>query len=79
MPTTHPRHTVTETDEVARILDEAARKWPGTPRARLIHLVMADWAAGGRSPATCSAARQALVGSLPGSSELYNRTEDWPE
>lgn len=28
MPTDRPRHTVTETDEVARALDEAAHHWP---------------------------------------------------
>jgi len=28
MPTLRPRHTVTETDEVARALDVAQRRWP---------------------------------------------------
>lgn len=28
MPTTRPRHSVTETDDVARALDAAAREWP---------------------------------------------------
>ncbi len=47
-----PRHPVTETDDIAEILDEAARKWPDVPRAKLIHLVLADWAAGARSKCT---------------------------
>lgn len=28
MPTTRPRLTITETDDVARMLDEAAARWP---------------------------------------------------
>lgn len=78
MPTARPRHPVTETDEISRILDEAARKWPGVPRGRLITLVLADWQAGGRSPSARHAARLALIGSLPDSSD-YDRAEDWPE
>jgi hypothetical protein len=70
---------VTETDEIAGILDEAARKWPEAPRSRLIHLVMADWLAGGRSPSARARARKALVGALPGSAGLYDRGEEWPE
>jgi hypothetical protein len=70
---------VTETDDIAEILDEAARKWPDVPRAKLIHLVMADWAAGGRSPGARAAARMSLVGSSPGTAELYDRAHDWPQ
>ena len=37
MPTTRPRHTVTETDEIAQALDLAARRWPQEPnRQRLL-------------------------------------------
>lgn len=36
MPTTRPRHFVTETDELAAALDDAARRWPGLSRAQLI-------------------------------------------
>jgi hypothetical protein len=70
---------VTETDDIAEILDEAGRKWPDVPRAKLIRLVMADWAAGGRSPGARAAARMSLVGSLPGTAELYDRAHDWPQ
>lgn len=28
MPTTRPRHVITESDELARALDEAAKRWP---------------------------------------------------
>ena len=38
MPTSHPRLTITETDDVARMLDEAAERWPEdrAHRARLL-------------------------------------------
>lgn len=36
MPTTRPRHQVTETTEVAHALDLAARRWPGEPRSKLL-------------------------------------------
>ena len=79
MPTTRRRYPITETDDIAAILDEAARKWPDVPRQRLIQRVIADWASGGRSPSARTRARADLVGSLPGSADLYDRVEDWPE
>jgi hypothetical protein len=36
MPTTRPRHFVTETDDLAQALDDAARRWPDVSRAQLI-------------------------------------------
>ncbi len=78
MPTTRPRHPVTETDEIAAILDEASRRWPGVRRSLLIRLVMTDWVQGGRSPSARARAREQLAGSLPDSSDLYDRDEDWP-
>lgn len=38
MPTTRPRHMVTETAELARALDAAARRWPAErgDRAKLL-------------------------------------------
>lgn len=36
MPTTRPRHQVTETPDVARALDAAAQRWPGESRSRLL-------------------------------------------
>lgn len=36
MPTARPRHQVTDTPEVARALDLAARRWPGEPRSKLL-------------------------------------------
>jgi hypothetical protein len=42
MPTTRPRHLITETDQVAQALDDAARRWPEDRESRaklLVHLV----------------------------------------
>lgn len=36
MPTTRPRHQVTETPDVSRALDLAAKRWPGESRAQLL-------------------------------------------
>ena len=69
---------MTETDEIADVLDAAAQRWSGVPRAKLVQLVLLDWVSGGRSPAARANARAELAGSLPGSAELYDRSEDWP-
>ena len=48
MPTERARHTITETDEVARALDDAARRWPEDRAARarlLLRLVQEGHAA----------------------------------
>ena len=36
MPTARHRYQITETDEVARALDAAEKRWPDEPRSRLI-------------------------------------------
>ncbi len=36
MPTARHRYQVTETDDVERALNEAAKEWPNEPRSRLI-------------------------------------------
>jgi len=36
MPTTRPRHLITETDDMAVALDEAARRWPDLSRGQLV-------------------------------------------
>ena len=36
MPTTRPRYQVTETPDVARALDLAARRWPNESRSKLL-------------------------------------------
>jgi len=42
VPTTRPRHLITETEEVMRALDDAAKRWPTDSESRpklLLHLV----------------------------------------
>jgi hypothetical protein len=36
MPTTRPRHFVTETDDLADALDAAEARWPGVSRSQLL-------------------------------------------
>jgi len=36
VPTTRPRHLVTETDELAAVLDAAAQWWPDVSRPQLL-------------------------------------------
>ena len=36
MPTTRPRHYVTESDDLAAALDAAARRWPELSRSQLL-------------------------------------------
>jgi len=44
MPTTKIRHIITETEEVARALDEAAKRWPKerAARSRLLLRLVAE-------------------------------------
>ena len=89
MPTARPRHTITETDEVARALDEAAQRWPedaGTRGRLLVRLVEAGQAAiNGDRDSERNARRQAVrrtAGILTGvyrPDELKRLREDWPD
>jgi hypothetical protein len=89
MPTTRPRHVVTETDEVAAALDAAARRWPedAGSRSRLLvrlvkqaHRQLAD-----ESQRAVEARRSALVantGVLSGcfpDGYLAELRAEWPE
>ena len=43
MPTARPRHVITETDDVARALDDAARRWPEErSRSKLVLRLLAE-------------------------------------
>jgi hypothetical protein len=44
MPTTRPRHILTETDDIARALSDAARRWPAErhSRAKLLARLVAE-------------------------------------
>lgn len=88
MPTTRPRHTVTETDELARALDEAARYWPEERDARsrlLLHLVEEGYRAIRRGREERATQRRAAVrqtaGVLTGSypdGYLARLRDEWP-
>lgn len=87
MPTSRPRHQVTETDEVARALDAAERRWPGEPRSRLIVRLVIE---NGQTVSELSdeevarrlRALDEVAGSFPGLSTPGWREElrdEWPE
>lgn len=87
MPTARPRYQITETDEVARALDEAERRWPGEPRSRLIARLVVD---NGRTVAEVNeedAARRIraideYAGAFPGlypDGWLEALRDEWPE
>jgi hypothetical protein len=89
MPTARSRHTITETDEVARALDAAAQRWPQDAGARgrlLVRLVEEGHAAiDGDSERRAADRRQAVretAGILTGvyrPDELKRLREDWPD
>jgi hypothetical protein len=88
MPTTRPRHLITETDQVAKALDDAARRWPEDRHSRarlLLHLVEEGHRAlvgeaDERRQARLAAIRK-TSGSLAGIYDgdyLERLREDWP-
>lgn len=89
MPTTRPRHLITETPPVARALEDAAKRWPADSgnRARLLlRLVEEGHRAVIRQQERLTHQRRAIVartsGALTGMyGEGYLRElrEDWPE
>lgn len=89
MPTTRPRITITETDDVARMLDLAARKWPEAQASRgeLLKRLAEQGAAAldVEREARIKRRRAALAeaaGSLAGvyrPNELEELRKDWPE
>ena len=88
MPTTRPRHLVTETDDVAHALDDAAKRWPEDRESRgklLLHLVEEGHHALLEETARRRAARAKAIqrtgGVLTGVYEpgyLAQLREDWP-
>lgn len=84
MPTTRPRHTLTETDEIARALDDAALVWPelrGDRTALLRKLVEAGRASvrvDGGVHALISGAAGAATGAYPRDARA-TLVAEWPE
>ncbi len=86
MPTSRPRYQVTETPELAHVLDQAAERWPGEPRSRLLLRLLAAGADHlERSDASTIAAHRAVVAATKGRysdafepGHLAQIREDWP-
>lgn len=88
MPTKRPRHLITETEQVARALDDAARRWPGESSNRaklLLHLLLEGHSALAEQQKTAAAERRSAVAStrggltgLYGARYLPELREDWP-
>lgn len=85
MPTTRPRHQVTESPELARALEVAERRWPGKSRSALLAALAEEGArALEHDEDKRRAARRKLVEKLAGGFEyeldyLERLREDWPE
>ncbi|HYI98939.1 MAG TPA: hypothetical protein VEX36_04575 [Thermoleophilaceae bacterium] len=89
MPTARPRHSITETDEVSRALQDAARRWPSDserPGRLLLDLVREGHRAIvtdiDRAVADRRAAIERTGGTLTGSypaDYLEQLRRDWPE
>ena len=87
MPTTRPRLTITETDELAAALDAAAVRWPEVHSRRelLLRLVEEGREVIDRDRDEATARRQAAIrrtsGALTGAyepGELERLRDDWP-
>jgi hypothetical protein len=87
MPTTRPRLTITETDDVARALDDAAARWPeiGSRQQLLLRLLKQGHESLRRDRDEDAARRREAIrrtsGSLTGSyapDHLAALREDWP-
>jgi hypothetical protein len=87
VPTTRPRHQITETPEVARAIDLAARRWPGESRAQLLRRVIgAGGAALEDDRLTEVERRRAVLAAIAGKYDdafppghLADLRRDWPE
>jgi hypothetical protein len=83
MPTNRPRLTITETDEVAQALDEAAARWPevGSRRVLLLRLLEQGRFALAAERGRRSDAIRRTSGALTGAYEpeyLERLRDDWP-
>ncbi len=85
MPTHRPRHTVTETEELERALDIAARRWPEDRgrRSRLLMRVIRDWAREQdddkeRHRVALDRTRGSMTGVFP-EGYLDDLRDEWPE
>lgn len=88
MPTTRPRHVITQTEQVARALDDAARRWPADSgnRAKLLLRLLEEGrrAVVGQQERLARDRREAITRTsgvltgLYGDGYLSGLREDWP-
>ncbi len=84
MPTARPRHTLTETEEIARALDDAALAWPelrgdrGALLRRLVEEGRASVHVDGGVHKRVAAAAGAATGAYPRNARAELLAE-WPE
>lgn len=83
MPTARPRHMLTETEEVAAALADAARRWPGRSPAELLRKLILEGHAVLESRRD---AERAAVAATAGAWDEFYETglrerlrEEWPE
>ena len=81
MPTSRPRHMVTETNEVKAALEAAKRRWPDETPGRLLQRLIAEGLAALRDPV---GERRAAIAEMSGAGTgLYGRNylddlrKDW--
>lgn len=89
MPTTRPRHVITETDDVARALDAAAKRWPEDrdSRAKLVLRLLGEgYRALGEAAGQEALDRRDALGrtsglltGVYGPGYLKQLRRDWPE
>lgn len=87
MPTTRPRHQITETQAVAHALDVAARRWPHEPRSKLLlRLLYVGSTVLEQERSETVQARVAVIDTSSGkydeafgSDYLAELRQDWPE
>ena len=87
MPTTRPRHQITETPAIAHALNLAARRWPGEPRSKLLlRLLYAGSIALEQGQDETIRNRQAAIDASSGKyadafsgDYLAELRQDWPE
>lgn len=87
MPTTRPRHTITETEELACALDDAAKRWPNERRARLLvrlaeeghRVVRAQGEAEAEGRRAAVRRTRGVVSGAYGEDYLRRLRDDWPE
>ena len=89
MPTSHPRHAITETDEIADALGVARRAWPDLadkPGALLRRLILEGRNTLAHNNTAADAARRQAVADTGGAltgvygvNYLEDLRQDWPE